>query len=471
MTSPTIVWFRQDLRLSDNPALSSAIERGGPIIPLFILDDAAAGDWTIGGAGRWWLHQSLSALDESFRQRGGQLILRRGSAPEILRAVIDASGADAVYWNRCYEPDSISRDRSLKSDLSERGLDVRSFNSALIAEPWEVETQSGKPYRVFTPFWKTVTKSVPVARPLAAPQSLSAPSSELKSETLDTWSLTPKTPDWARGLRDTWVPGEKGAQDRLNAFLDESLTHYADGRDIPSQDFTSRLSPHLHWGEISPRQIWMTLERDTPSSKNVEKLKSELGWREFSYHLLFHFPDLPTQNLRTEFDSFPWEQNNHALEAWQKGETGYPIVDAGMRQLWHTGWMHNRVRMITASFLVKHLLQPWQTGASWFWDTLVDADLASNSASWQWVAGCGADAAPYFRIFNPVLQGEKFDPEGLYVKQWVPELASIESKKIHTPWTLTSPRADYPWPVIDLSAGRNRALSAYQTMKASAADN
>lgn len=470
MTSPTIIWFRQDLRLSDNPALAAAIDRGGPVVALYILEDDSQDGWPIGGAGRWWLHQSLLALSQKLKQRGSDLVLRRGAALEILDEVVDATIAGAVYWNRCYEPASIARDREIKSRLRERDLDVRSFNASLLAEPWEIETKTGSPYRVFTPFWKSLSKSVPVGKPLTAPSRLPATQLPLHSDALDDWSLEPTKPDWAGGLRESWQPGEDGARDRLETFINDGLAHYAKGRDIPSQDFTSRLSPHLHWGEISPRQIWSALEHSSDSLGNIEKLKSELGWREFSYHLLYHFPKLPQENLRSEFDAFPWEPDEDKLTAWQKGQTGYPIVDAGMRQLWRTGWMHNRVRMIAASFLVKHLLQPWQAGAEWFWDTLVDADLANNSASWQWVAGCGADAAPYFRIFNPVLQGERFDPDGLYVKHWVPELADIEAKKVHKPWTLDIPPKGYPAPVIELSEGRNRALKAYETMKESAAN-
>jgi len=465
MPSPTIIWFRQDLRLSDNPALLAATERGGPVIALYVLDDLSAGDWRIGGASRWWLHQSLRLLDRGLRDLGSKLILRRGEAGDILDELVESANAEAVFWNRCYEPTSIVRDREIKSRLQSKGLDVRSFNGSLLAEPWEIETKTGTPYRVFTPFWKALVNSVTIAKPLEAPHRLAADGPKLDSDKLEDWSLEPSKPDWAGGLRESWQPGEAGAHQRLALFMSDGLQHYARGRDIPSQDFTSRLSPHLHWGEISPRQIWSALEHSSDALGNIEKLKSELGWREFSYHLLYHTPQLPNENLRPEFNSFPWKPDEQKLIAWQQGRTGYPIVDAGMRQLWHTGWMHNRVRMIAASFLVKHLLQPWQDGAAWFWDTLVDADLASNSASWQWVAGCGADAAPYFRIFSPVLQGEKFDPDGHYVKHWLPELTDVPLKKIHKPWTLDTPPSDYPAPIIDLAEGRNRALKAYETMK------
>ena len=468
MTSKTILWFRQDLRLGDNAALSAAVERGGPVLPLYILDDETTGDWPIGGAASWWLHQSLSALNQSLRHRNSRLILRRGKAQNILQELIDTEDVGAVYWNRCYEPAAIARDQDIKSALQKReGLDVRSFNGSLLVEPWEIRTKTGSSYRVFTPFWKSVTSSVSISSPLATPGKLPAVAKTIDSDSIDDWTLEPQKPDWAGGLRDNWTPGEDGAKERLETFIDNGLSEYANGRDIPSQDVTSRLSPYLHWGEISPRQIWSALDHTCDSLGNIEKLKSELGWREFSYHLLYHIPQLPHENLRSEFDVFPWKPNEKALRTWQKGQTGYPIVDAGMRQLWHTGWMHNRVRMIVASFLVKHLLQPWQSGAAWFWDTLVDADLASNSASWQWVAGCGADAAPYFRVFNPVLQGEKFDPDGTYVKAWVPELTQVDPKKIHKPWTLPSPPENYPRPMIDLADGRNRALKAYETMKAS----
>ncbi len=464
MAAPTIVWFRQDLRLADNPALAAACERGETVVPLFILDDETPGDWRPGGASRWWLHHSLSALSESLARLGAPLILRRGLANRVLDDLTAEIGAGAVYWNRCYEPHAIARDKAIKAGINASAVDVRSFNSALLVEPWEVETKSGDSFRVFTPFWRSVTGSLRLTTPLPAPKSL-VTISGVRSDDLGEWSLLPTKPDWAGGLRKTWTPGEQGAQERLRAFLENALDRYAGGRDRPGEENTSRLSPHLHWGEISPRQVWAALEHASASGRNVGKFQAELGWREFSYHLLYHVPDLPERNLRKAFDAFPWAPDEESLMAWQSGRTGLPIVDAGMRELWATGWMHNRVRMIVASLLVKHLLQPWQDGATWFWDTLVDADLASNSASWQWVAGCGADAAPYFRIFNPIVQGEKFDPDGTYVRRWVPELADVPARFIHKPWQSPNPPPAYPAPVVDLAAGRQRALAAYEVIK------
>jgi len=466
MPKTSIVWFRQDLRLADNPALSAALAEGGSIVPLFILDDDGAGLWRLGGASRWWLHHSLSVLNQGLNELGAPLIFRRGPAAHVLDQVIKETAATSVYWNRCYEPFAVSRDKAIKSELSTRGLDVQSFNGALLNEPWNIQNKSGKPFRVFTPFWRAVTNSLEIRNPLPKPSRLKPYDKPLLSDDLNGWHLLPTKPDWAGGLRETWQPGEERARHRLFQFIDHKIGHYAQGRDIPSGAYTSYLSPHLHWGEISPQQIWASLDTADVHASDSAKFKSELGWREFSHHLLFHEPTIPEGNLRREFDAFPWVPDEALLRAWQRGKTGYPIVDAGMRELWHTGWMHNRVRMITASFLVKHLLQPWQDGARWFWDTLVDADLANNSASWQWVAGCGADAAPYFRIFNPVLQGEKFDPDGTYVRQWIPELETVPKKWVHKPWTSPEAPKDYPRPIVDLAEGRQRALAAYATLKA-----
>ena len=463
---PTIVWFRQDLRLADNPALSAAVRRGGPVVPVFILDDAAAGDWQPGGASRWWLHQSLEALSKDLTARGGQLVLRAGRARDVLDDLIRETGAEAVFWNRCYEPFAITRDKDLKALLTAREIDARSFNGALLVEPWDIKSKSDKPFRVFTPFWKRVQTSLIVERPLPSPDKTLVPfAKKVATDELAAWNLCPSKPDWAGGMREAWTPGAAGAKARLGNFLDEALDHYAKGRDVPGKDFTSRLSPHLHWGEVSPRQVWHALEVRGQESAATIKFKAEIGWREFSHHLLYQAPQLPEKNLRPEFDDFPWADDPTHLRAWQRGMTGVPFVDAGMRQLWHTGWMHNRVRMVAASYLVKHLLQPWQAGARWFWDTLVDADLAANSASWQWVAGCGADAAPYFRVFNPALQGEKFDADGDYVRAWVPELTDVPKKFVHKPWEMASPPAGYPAPIVGLAEGRKRALAAFEEIK------
>lgn len=453
--TPIIVWFRQDLRLADNPALSFAAQSGRPLICLYVLDDETPGDWRMGGASRWWLHHSLTALDAALK---GALVLRRGPAAQVVTALARETGADTVVWNRCYEPFAVERDTALKSALSEKGVTVHSFNGALLQEPWEIATAAGKPFRVFTPFWK-VLRQREVPRPLPAPTRLRHAKAE--TETLAGWNLLPGHPDWATGF--DWTPGEAAAQDALYDFLDR-IAAYKTARDLPDRDGTSRLSPHLHWGEISPRQCWHAV-RAREAGDGSETFLKELGWREFCAQLLFHNPGLPTQPLDARFKAFPWRRSEKDFRAWTQGRTGIPIVDAGMRQLWQTGWMHNRVRMIAASLLIKHLGISWQRGAEWFWDTLVDADLASNSANWQWVAGCGADAAPFFRIFNPVLQGEKFDPGGAYVRAFVPELEAVPDKFIHRPWDAPHPPRDYPAPIVDLAAGRARALAGFRALK------
>ncbi len=461
-----LVWFRQDLRLSDNPAFDAAVRSGAPVVPLFILDDETPGDWRPGGASRWWLHFSLAALKDDLARLGARLILHRGDARRVLFDVVREVGAGAVYWNRCYEPFATKRDEEIKEALKAQGTEVNSFNGSLLIEPWDVTSKSGKPFRVFAPFWKAVSSNLKAVPPLPAPDNVpSQQGAAPHSESLEDWHLLPQTPDWAGGLRENWSPGEVGAKKMLKSFLSGAFGQYAEARDHPSQERTSRLSPHLHWGEISPRQIWHALRNADPNAEHVSKFQSEVGWREFSHHLLWQFPELPERNLRQEFDDFPWTENEAHLTAWQKGETGIPLVDAGMRELWHTGWMHNRARMVTASYLVKHLLQPWQAGERWFWDTLVDADLANNAANWQWVAGCGTDAAPYFRIFNPVVQGKKFDPDGVYIKYWVPELRDVPAKSVHAPWEMTSPPSTYPTPIVDLAKGRARALAAFETIK------
>jgi deoxyribodipyrimidine photo-lyase len=475
-SAPIILWFRQDLRLTDNPALAEAAAAGRPVIPLYILDDESPGAWRMGGASRWWLHHSLISLDRDLAKLGARLTLRRGDPARLLPEIVAAAGADAIHWNRCYEPWSIARDEALKMALRQSGIAVRSFNAALLYEPWEVKTNGGGPFRVYSPFWRAcLAKGEPgPLRP--PPRKLLAIS--MAGDRLDDWRLLPRRPDWAGGLRDAWVPGEPAAQRRLAEFLKKSLPAYQGERDRPDRESTSRLSPHLHFGEIGPRQIWHATQRALTARAGVEssaaKFLAELGWREFAYHLLYHNRTLPEAPLRTEFERFGWRQDAAALTAWQRGLTGYPIVDAGMRELWATGWMHNRVRMIAASFLAKHLLIPWQRGEAWFWDTLVDADLANNAASWQWVAGCGSDAAPYFRIFNPVLQGQKFDPEGTYVRRWVPELQKLAAQYVHQPWA--APEEDlrqagvalgrtYPKPIVDHSAARGRALAAFSDLQ------
>lgn len=477
--APVIVWFRQDLRIADNPALSAAAATRQPVIALYILDDETPGEWSMGGASRWWLHMSLSALADELEQMGCRLVLRRGRADQALADVIAETKATSVFWNRLYEPAAIARDTRIKADLQEQGIAVRSSNAALLFEPWDVKTKTGGPYRVFSPFWRSCMRDHgQPPHPLSAPDNLVGSEHEAFSDELEQWGLLPSKPDWAAGIRATWQPGGTVALGKLSRFLDEAAHDYADARDRPGIDGTSGLSPHLHFGEISPRTIYWAARRKADQNPamaaSVDKFIAELGWREFSHHLLFHFPQIPTENFQDKFDGFPWRQDPEGLQAWQRGQTGYPMVDAGMRQLWQTGWMHNRVRMIVASFLVKHLMVHWREGEDWFWDTLVDADLAANAASWQWVAGSGADAAPYFRIFNPITQGEKFDPNGDYVRKFVPELARLPNKYLFAPWT--APQGvldeagvdlgtDYPRPMVNHPQARERALDGYGEIK------
>ena len=429
----------------------------------------------MGGASRWWLHHSLVAL----RSELGDLALFRGAPGDLLPAVIKIVGASAVYWNRCYEPFAIARDKELKASLQRLGIEVQTFNGGLLHEPWEVATGSGSPFKVYTPFWRA-SLGKPVAAPLPAPK-LTIKTCAALGGRLEEWGLLPKKPNWAAGWDHSWRPGESGALARFDEFAKNELAGYRDSRDRPDLQGTSRLSPHLHWGEISPRQVWarLALEAEDPLKREgADKFVSEIGWREFAYHLLYNFPTLPEQNWRREFDAYPWRESADDLEAWQRGLTGYPLVDAGMRELWQTGWMHNRVRMITASFLVKHLRLDWRQGEAWFWDTLLDADLANNAAGWQWVAGSGADASPYFRIFNPITQGKKFDPNGDYVRRWCPELARLPTEIIHAPFN-AEPEVlaqgdvklgqSYPNPIVDHDVSRRAALAGYDKVRAARA--
>ncbi|MBI1272542.1 MAG: deoxyribodipyrimidine photo-lyase [Alphaproteobacteria bacterium] len=478
-STPIIYWHRQDLRLRDNPALCWAAERG-PVIPVYILCDDDAGRWPLGGASRWWLHHSLDHLRQTYAKRGITLVFRRGMALEALHALAKETGAKSVTWNRCYEPHATERDTQIKNALHKNGITVTSHNAALLHEPWDIETVGGGPYRVFTPFHKACMAAPNPPRTLEAPALMAAPATPVPGDDLHAWRLLPNTPDWASGLRKSWEPGEANAYEVARDFTEDASGGYKADRDRPDKPGTSRLSPHLHFGEISPQQIWELAESAIAEGKThaagAEAFLRQLIWREFSYHLLYHFPATAEKPLQPSFAHFPWDTDEVTLRAWQRGRTGFPIVDAGMRQLWQTGWMHNRVRMIVASFLVKDLLIPWQEGARWFWDTLVDADLANNTAGWQWIAGCGADAAPYFRIFNPVLQGKKFDPRGDYVRRFVPELAKLPDAHIHAPW-LAPPETlgkagvilgkNYPEPIVNHAAARLRALDAYrQTRKA-----
>ncbi|MGE4221548.1 MAG: deoxyribodipyrimidine photo-lyase, partial [Alphaproteobacteria bacterium] len=434
-------------------------------VPLFLLDDETPGRWRPGGASRWWLHRSLAALDAALERCGLRLLLRRGPAAEAIPALARECGAAAVHWNRQYEPWAVARDRALKPALRAIGVAAESFNAEMLHEPWTVATGAGRPFQVFTPYWRAVQAMPDPPAPLPVPTDMQTGSHGLPGERLADWALTPTAPDWAAGFTAAWQPGEGGARAALAAFIDGAAAEYRDGRDRPDRTGTSRLSPHLHFGEIGPRQIRRALAMAAAAGQlpeaEAQGFLREIAWRDFNRSLLFHNPQMAERNLKPEFDRFPWREDRAALRAWQTGRTGYPIVDAGLRELWQTGWMHNRVRMIAASFLVKHLLLPWQAGADWFWDTLVDADLANNAANWQWVAGSGADAAPYFRIFNPVIQGERFDPDGAYVRRWVPDLAQVPAKAVHRPWTLPGGVRGYPEPMVDHAAARARALAAY----------
>lgn len=470
--APALVLFRHDLRLADNRALTAAASSGRPVVAAFVLDEESEGVRPAGGARRWWLHHSLARLGASLGKLGVPLILRRGPMADVASALAAETGATLAFWNRRYDPPGVEADKAMKLKLRAAGLGTASFEGHLLHEPWCITTGAGGHYRVYSPFWRAFVDAVEPRDPLPAPRSLRAFLPAPASDRLDDWSLLPIAPDWAGGLRAAWTPGEDGASIRLDDFLDGALSGYADRRDLPGVASTSGLSPHLVHGEVTPFQIWHAMRGRT--GRDAEKFRKELGWREFSWHLLFHNPDLATRNFNDTFDAFPWRKDDKALRAWQRGRTGYPVVDAGMRQLWHCGWMHNRVRMVAASFLVKHLLIDWREGERWFWDTLVDADPANNPASWQWVAGSGADAAPYFRVFNPVLQGQKFDPDGAYVGRHVPELAGLPSSHVHRPWqapreTLSSAGVKlgetYPVPAVEHDRARVRALEAYQALR------
>ncbi|WP_241696181.1 cryptochrome/photolyase family protein [Solimonas terrae] len=479
-TSTAIVWFRRDLRLTDNPALQAALARHERIVPVFVADFAAEASWAPGAASRWWLHHSLVRLENAFAGRGNALLIRRGASLAELRRLIAETGAEAVYWNRLYEPALIERDRVVKAALREDGIIAQSFRAALWHEPWNLKTAAGEPYRVFTPFWRKLVGELPPLQIHAAPARIKGLSGKVAGLSPDALELLPKL-DWDTGFYARWRPGEDGALHALDNFVRGGLGHYTDGRNLPARRDTTGLSPHLHFGEISPQQIRAAIVRRAGGIARLEadgeQVLRELGWREFAHHLLFHFPQTPEHPLQTKFADMPWRPAKSRaadLAAWQRGRTGIPIVDAGMRELWTTGWMHNRVRMIVASFLTKNLLIPWQDGARWFWDTLLDADLANNTLGWQWTAGCGADAAPYFRIFNPLLQAEKFDADGAYLRQWLPELATLPADALRAPW-LARPEVlnrggirlgtDYPAPIVDLAASRKRALAAYATIK------
>lgn len=478
--APVILWFRRDLRLADNPALNHAAETGRPVIPVFILDEAGDGR-PLGAASKWWLDKSLRALSASLSERGARLILRRGDSEAQLRRLIEQTGADTLLMNRLFEPDAWTRDADIAHSLRVDGIECRGFNGSLMCTPGKLLNGSGGPYKVFTPFHKSLLATAEAPAYTSSPRDLSG-APPLDSDAVDDWDLHPSSPDWSKGF--DWTPGEAGAVAALNAFTHGPLKSYSIGRDRPGEPGVSRLSGHLHWGELHPWRVVRAIRKAVDDGKapqsEAAKFIAEIGWREFSAHLLHHFPQMPQQSFRPEYEAFPWLEDDAGFDAWTRGQTGYPIVDAGMRQLWTTGWMHNRVRMIVASFLIKDLMIDWRRGEAWFWDTLVDADLASNVQNWQWVAGSGADASPFFRIFNPITQGQKFDPVGAYVRRWCPELARLPDKLMHAPWSAPSEalaRAGvrlgqtYPLPIVDHGKARERALSALKSVSRSRYDD
>ena len=459
----SIVWFRRDLRLKDNPALFEAA-RAGAILAVYIHEAGTAG-----AASQCWLQKSLAALESQLKARGLALILRQGPPLETLLELAKGSGAQRVLWNRLYEPGTLARDKAVKAGLLAAGLGAQSFNGSLLREPWELKTQQGKPYQVFTPFYRALVEAGPSRESLGPLPKLQGPAKAPKSVSLASLALRPKI-GWDKELYEAWKPGEDEAQKALRRFLRQAASRYQEGRDkVALEDGTSLLSPRLHFGELSPQQCWEAAlgfgAAEPAAAGGALAFNRQLAWREFSHHLLYHFPRTVSEPLRPEFKAFPWRRNAALLKAWQQGRTGFPIVDAGLRQLWRTGFMHNRVRMIAASVLIKDFLIDWRQGAAWFMDTLLDADLAQNTLGWQWSAGCGADAAPFFRIFNPALQGQRFDPQGDYVRRWVPELAALPDKFIHQPW-LAPAKTGYPAPIVDHAEARERALELFKGLRA-----
>ncbi|TLM75917.1 deoxyribodipyrimidine photo-lyase [Pseudarthrobacter sp. NamB4] len=469
-TKTSLVWLRDDLRLDDNPALAEAAALGLPLTVVYILDEESEGIRPLGGATRWWLHHSLAALGASLEARGSRLLLRRGPADVVIAELAAETDAGHLFWNRRYGLPERTVDAAIKNWALGNGIEASSFQANLLFEPWTIRTGAGGPYKVYSPFWRACLASGEIRKPLDTSSTLPRPAAPQRglpaSDALSSWKLLPSSPDWSGGLAATWEPGEEGALRRLEDFMDGPIEDYATGRNTPGTEGTSRLSPHLRFGEVSPFRVWQEIRRRFPRKvpADVGTFRSELGWREFNWHLLYHNPDLATRNFRSAFDNFQWGSlSAKELAAWQQGKTGYPLVDAGMRQLWQTGWMHNRVRMAAASFLVKNLLTDWRVGEEWFWDTLVDADGANNPANWQWVAGSGADASPYYRIFNPVTQSRKFDADGSYLRAFIPELKGLSGKDIHEPWTAETD--GYPRPLVELAGSRERALAAYQKLK------
>lgn len=478
MTAPIIYWFRQDLRLDDLPGLRAAAKTGLPVLPCFILDEEAPKDWRPGGATLWWLHHSLSALTEGIEKKGGSLYLARGKAEDVLPRLAAETGAQQVFCSRQYEPWAREQETALHARLGEDGVTLKRFHGHLLFEPEKIANKQGLPFKVFTPFWRHCRAlDVPIA-PAGRCSVKDWYTEATGGDALDDWALLPTAPNWASGWEQEWAPGSAAAMKKLRAFLKNTVADYEQGRDFPALNSTSRLSPHLHFGEISPARVFVEALEVARQSAALDdaanKFLSELGWREFSSHLLFHFPHIPESSFNARFEKFPWAGNKRHLRAWQQGQTGYPLVDAGMRELWQTGYMHNRVRMVVASFLCKHLLIDWRAGQRWFWDTLLDADLANNACSWQWVAGSGADASPYFRIFNPITQGKKFDKAGEYIRHWVPELAALSDKHLHEPWQAPTDAlaaagvtvgGNYPEPIVDHASARESALAAFATIR------
>ena len=479
MTQPIIFWHRQDLRCHDLPGLAAAAATGRPIIPCYILDDENPGQWRTGAASRWWLHHSLQSLAATLFGLGGRLVLRQGEAQTVLEKLAEDTGALDIYCSRMYEPWAADLERRLHERFSAIGITFKCYSGALLYEPEAISNLSGLPYKVFTPFWRCCRASAEPALPQALDPAACWWNEDTAGEELEGWQLIPQQPDWAVQWPRWWSPGSAGAREKLEEFLQQGISNYSQGRNHPALECTTRLSPHLHYGEISAREVWhrarSAAAEQSQLEGQVDKFFSEMGWREFSHHLVHHFPSIPEQAFKARFRHFPWLADQKKLVAWQSGQTGYPLVDAGMRELWQTGYMHNRVRMIVASFLTKHLLIHWREGAKWFWDTLLDADLANNSSGWQWVAGSGADASPYFRIFNPVIQGQKFDAEGAYIRHWVPELGGLSNRYLNCPWEAPpqvlqeagiSLGKDYPHPIVEHKAARENALAALASLGA-----
>lgn len=459
MTKRTIIWLRNDFRLSDNLALNYAYQNNNKILFLYIIDNIDQ----FGGASKWFLYKTLESFKKNIKTiYNANLIIKNGDAKIILADLIKKYNINCITWNRVYEPKAISRDIKIKKYFKQNGIEVKSFNSSLLFEPSTIKNLSGDYFKVFTPFWKKcITKVDNITSPCPTPKSLYLIQTQKnESVLLENLKLLPKKPNWAKDWHNIYQVSEQRANYLIDDFMQNKMHNYKKSRDFPANDNTSLISPYLHFGLISPKQIYFKSLKFNYNN-GLEHFLSEIGWREFSYHLLYHFPKLPYKNFKTQFDNFPWENNQENLEKWQKGNTGFPLIDAGMRQLYKTGWMHNRVRMVVASFLTKNLLIDWRIGANWFWDCLVDADLASNYASWQWVAGSGADASPYFRIFNPITQSQKFDPQGKYIRKWVPEIANLSDKEIHCPID----RSNYFKAMIDLKSSRNKALDCANKLR------